>query len=102
MKAPAITTAAIATAMIVYIISGPFDPLEPRVLARVRFLFASRWARRCCLAERRLVGGTPPPLEGRPLGRLDVIALDPRVLIDWSAGQVSSSASAASGLGVCM
>jgi hypothetical protein len=74
MNAPAITTAAIATAMIVYIIRGPLEPPELRVPARERVLFASRAARRCCLAERRVVGGTPPPLEGRPLGRLDVIA----------------------------
>src|ERR1700690_4125397 len=74
ISAPATTTTAMTTAMTVYSISEPVPPPEPRVLARARDRFASRLARRCCRAERRLVGGTLLPEEWRPLGRLEVIA----------------------------
>jgi hypothetical protein len=50
-------------------------PLEPWVLAFARTRFASLLARRCCRAERRLVGGAL--LLGafwRPVGRFTVIA----------------------------
>jgi hypothetical protein len=70
-----------------------FDPPdEPRVPARARFLLASREAMRCCLAERRLVGGTALPEDGRPLGRLDVIAIS---LVWWCVAVVYSAGSSA-------
>jgi hypothetical protein len=50
-------------------------PLEPWVLAFARARFASLLARRCCRAERRLVGGAVlPGAFWRPVGRLTVIA----------------------------
>jgi hypothetical protein len=58
--------------MAVQIMSVPNPlPEDPDVLARASALLASRLARRCCRAERRLVGGALFPVEfGRPLGRL--------------------------------
>src|SRR5664279_3792940 len=67
------TTSATTTKTPLQSMSEPrAGPLEPCVLARVRERLASRLARRCCRADRRLVGGAVF-LAGRPAGRLDVI-----------------------------
>src|ERR1035437_4145909 len=73
-KRPPTTTTATTTATTLHRSSELIPPpSDPRVLARVIALFASRLARRCWRAERRLVGGALFPEEGRPAGRLDVI-----------------------------
>jgi hypothetical protein len=75
-------------------------PLDPRVPARDRARFASRFARRCCLAERRLVGGTLPPEDERPLGRFDVIVMALVRGGGEAARQVRCSAAIELGFGV--
>src|SRR5450759_2219792 len=73
-KRPPTTTTATTTATTLHRSSELIPPPpDPRVLARVMALFASRLARRCWRAERRLVGGALLPEEGRPAGRLDVM-----------------------------
>jgi hypothetical protein len=71
-NAPPMTTAPITTAMAVQTMSVPNPvPEDQDVPARASARLASRLARRCCRAERRLVGGALFPVGlGRPFGRL--------------------------------